>query len=337
MSVKVAKNRFINFSLVTEYRRFLGSASNIVQLGKRLTSAAETAQLLRQADTVRECGLILSNFPVKEYQLIGRYYLGWCACWDGIDVALSFFENIFDQSKTYKAKALITLGGLAAAKGNFEDEMRYRKEALKYSDLSTSIRILRGIAVIKAKEGFHKSAARDLEALVPVLRHTQVPASYEILNSLAVELGEVGRIEEAQSICRIVLASPFAFAYPEWRETGQDLALRGYKSRSSVPVIQSFFTPKKLQNVLNLPERERPESKRRSPFFQPSEVTSLKDWKNKMVKEPNGDNGDEKNLDEMNDKDLFMELMRVASDDSITSRKLRKMVDAIKKIASEKD
>jgi tetratricopeptide (TPR) repeat protein len=332
MSVRVAKNRFISFSLVAEYHHFLEGISNIVELGKHLTSAAETAQLIRQADTVREYGLILSNLPVKEYQLIGRYYLGWCACWNGIDVAPSFFESIFDQSRTYKAKALITLGGLAAAKGNFEDEMRYRKEALKYSDLATSIRVLRGIAVVKAKEGFHKSAAHDLEKLVPLLRHTQAPASYEILNSLAFELCEVGRIEEAANISRIVLASPYAFAYPEYRETANEVAFRGYKSRSVIS-----FKQQKPENLLRLPDREPSESVRRSPFFQPSSITKLADWKKKMVKEPNGDNDIDEKIDEMDDRDLLATLIQIAAKDDVDEEKLRDVVKfAIKSLGLPK-
>ena len=331
MSVSVAKSRFIHFSSVAQYRHFLGGVSNIVELGKHLTWAAETAQLMQQTDAVREYGLILSNLPVKEYQLIGQYYLGWYAGYSGGEVSASLFENIFEQSKTYKAKSLITLGAFTGAKGNLEDELRYHQEALKYSDLATSIRILRAVAIVKSKEGFHKSAIRTLESVLPVLRFAQPPVYYNVLNSLAVELGEVGRVEEANNICKVVLASPYINAYPEWRETGQDLALRGYSSRSSVRVLQSFTV-----NLASLPKREPSATPVHSAIFGPAPVVSLKEWKEeKMVKEQNGD--DDKDLDEMNDKDLFMEIMRVASQDFITSKKLRKMVDALKKIASEKD
>jgi hypothetical protein len=163
--------------------------------------------------------------------------------------------------------------------------------------------------------------------IAEVTSHISIPPSLMDLTHLAIELGEVGRIEEAQNVCRITLASPYAFAYPEWRETEQDLALRGYKSRSSVRVKQI------PGNIAYLPE---PCPVSDTPAqSEAARVLSIEDWKKKMVKEPNGD--DEKDLDEMNDKDLFMEIMRVASQDSITSEKLRKMVDAIKKIASEKN
>jgi tetratricopeptide (TPR) repeat protein len=327
MSVTVANSRFIVPSIV-KYRQFLGGISNVSELGKHLTLAAETAQMLRQTDIVRECGLLLSNFPLKEYQLIGQYYLGWLEYWNGSLVSANLFENIFEQSKTYKAKSLMTLAALSAAQGQLENEMRYDIEALKYADIPTSIKLLRGIAVVKAKEGFHKHAVRDLESILPYIRYAGPYASCQHLNSLAVELGEVGRIEEAQNVCRITLASPYVIAYPEWRETWQDLALRGYKSRSYVPVIQSF-SESKIQNVLHLPERDRSEITRRSPFFQPREVTSLKDWKNKMVKEPNGDDG--KDSEQATEQDLVLQIMELVAKKRFSRKQLLEIRNQLEK------
>jgi hypothetical protein len=326
MSVSVAKNRFINVSLVDKYRHFMGSALNIVELGKHLTLAAETAQLMRQTDAVREYGLILSNLPVKEYQLIGQYYLGWYACCNGNDVSASLFENIFDRSKTFKAKSLITIGALAGAKGDLETELWYQNEALKYSDLATSIRILRGMAVVKGKEGFHKSAVRTIESVLPVLPFARPQVYYDTLNSYAVELGEVGRIQEAQNVCRITLASPYLIAYPEWRETGQDLALRGYKSRSSIQV-------KKIPgNLLYLPERS-PVADRPKPGYLAPVVDYLK-WKKKMGKKPNG-NGEELPED-MTVQQMAMKIIELITKNKDDEDKLRDLLEQAMKIYSKK-
>lgn len=46
-------------------------------------------------------------------------------------------------------------------------------------------------------------------------------------NSLAVELFAVWRLEEAKNVSQIVLASPFASPYPEYRETREEIALKG--------------------------------------------------------------------------------------------------------------
>jgi hypothetical protein len=322
MSVRVANNRFISLSLIAKYRQFLGGVSNIVELGKHLTLAAETAQLMWQTDAVREYGLILSNLPVKEYQLIGQYYLGWYAYCNGDDVTPSLFENIFDRSKTYKAKSLITLGALTGAKQDLESEMRYYQEALKHSDLATSIRIARAIAIVKSKEGFHKSAIRSLESVLPILKFAQPQIYYDSLNSFAVELGEVGRIEEANNICKVVLASPYVFAYPQWRETGADIARRGYKSRSSVPIIQSFSEPEKIQNVLYMPERNSAPVRLRT---KPAKVLNYLDWKQKMVKDdeipPDADEGD-----------LYLRLMELIAQKDLTTWELRQVIDFVEKL-----
>ena len=334
MSVSVAKNRFINFSLAAKYH-FLEGVSNIVKLGKHLTSAAETAQLMWQADAVREYGLMLSNLPVKEYQLIGQYYLAWHAYCSGNDVTASQFENIFAESKTYKAKSLITLGAFAGARQDLESEMRYYKEALEQSDLATSVRVHRAIAIVKSKEGFHKSAVRSLESALPILRFAQPQVYYDTLNSLAVELGEVGRIEEANNICRVVVASPYAFAYPKWRETEQELALRAYKSRSAVSVSQKIKPHAAKQvsldsdNILHLPQRSltsaSPASKRKASL---APILDYQKWKAKMEEQK-----ELANIRNMSEKDIFMEILRISSHPSISRQALLNILEEARRSA----
>ncbi len=178
-------------------------------------------------------------------------------------------------------------------------------------------------------EGFHKQSWKDLERITPLVRYSPPIERFQYLNSLAVELTEVGRIEEASNISRIVLASPFAFAYPEWRETGQELALRGYKSRSSVPVIQSFFKPakiqnEKIQNVLSFPERNTAPVRLRS---KPAKVLDLQAWRAKMAEEekdeipPDADEGD-----------LYLRLMELIALKDLNAWELRQVIDFVEKL-----
>jgi hypothetical protein len=232
----------------------------------------------------------------------------------------------------YRARALVSLSAISWVKNQPGNTLKYCIEATKIERLDlTAIQALRGIAVLKGREGFHHSSLKDLENLYPIMKHTPPHLYLDYLNSLAVELAECDRLEEAQNISKITCSSPLVVVYPEWRETGQDLALRGYRSRSSIPIIQTF-----PGNLASMPKHQPSATPVHSGIFGPAPVVSLEEWKEeKMAKESNGN--DEKDLDEMNDKDLFMEIMRVASQDFITSKKLRKMVDALKKIASEKD
>jgi hypothetical protein len=53
---------------------------------------------------------------------------------------------------------------------------------------------------------------------------------------------QIGRIEEARNIIRIPLASPYAAAYPEWRETGDEIALRGWRPSRSLVSIPDYVS-----------------------------------------------------------------------------------------------
>jgi AraC-like DNA-binding protein len=68
-------------------------------------------------------------------------------------------------------------------------------------------------------EGFHASALRELERLLPLLRHAEPLMYFDVLNSYAVELIENSRTSEAQNAALVAASSPFGPFYPEWRET----------------------------------------------------------------------------------------------------------------------
>jgi tetratricopeptide (TPR) repeat protein len=208
-------------------------------LGNRIISEIKIARAFRQSDVVRQLSSILINFPVREYQLIGEYYEVWCDYRES-KCRTEVLERVIEQSKTYKTKALFSLAAFEGRKGRIETSLRLYSESLKTAPtVSEQIELLRSVAVLKAGEGFHASSLKDLESLLPFIRCSEPLAYYDFLNSYAIELGEVGRIEEAQNVCRITLASPYAFAYPEWSETANEIALRGYKSRSSVSVTRN--------------------------------------------------------------------------------------------------
>jgi hypothetical protein len=109
-------------------------------------------------------------------------------------------------------------------------------------------------ALVKALEGDHRGALVDLEKMFPLVRmaNSQQPyAYYDYLNTLAVELCEARRLEEARRASEIALASPFASAYPEWRETREEIELKGRcLSRSTVAFAQR--TPQSA-NLITLP------------------------------------------------------------------------------------
>lgn len=328
MTVKVANSRFITSSLRGGfYQQLLLSISDFKTLGNRLVSMAGLAQGFRQIDALEEISRVLSNFPLSEYHYAGQYYWGWCNLRKGKDPE-QYLETVINHSSSFRAMALIDVATFQARE-SYETAIKYYEEAAHWaSSPSTAVQAARSIAAVKGLEGFHDHALIELERIFPLVRYAKPHIYYQYLNSYAVELGEVGRLEEAANVCRVILASPYIKAYPEWRETGKEIYLRGYKSRSSIPVIQSFLVPEKqpekIQNVLRLPERNTAPVRLRT---KPAKVLSYVDWKERMVKEekdeipPDADEGD-----------LYLRLMEMIALKDLNAWELRQVIDFVEKL-----
>jgi hypothetical protein len=237
MSKRTANNLFILPSMPRFYQQLLTGIGTYEELGKRVVKAVKLHHSFRQVDKVRELSQILVNFPIKEYRLISQYYLLWCGCREKKYHA-RILETVIEQSQTYKTKALQSRAAYEIFSGNSAQALYFYTESFKTQpSVSEYIETVKAIAYVKAVEGSHQSALKDLESLIPILRHAEPFAHYDILNSLAVELGEAGRKEEARNVSRIVLASPFAPAYPEWQDTAEDLKPAN-RSFISVPQIE---------------------------------------------------------------------------------------------------
>ena len=332
MRVKTANSLFIDFSLKRYagfYQHLLNNVANFQALGDSLVKNAEQAYAFRLLPKVEELGVVLSGLPAREYQLVGQYYLGWCAYRRGED-ARNIFEPVAEYSDTYRSRALSSLAALEARKGNYDVELNYITESLKYVKApSELIEVSRGVAVVKAKEGYHQQSLRDLEELVPLLSHAEPNVYFAVLNSLAVEMGEAGRLQEARNISKAVLASPYAFAYSEWQETSAEL---NEANRSFVAINSSPYT---VPNVLFMPAPERHTGERPTELKQahrPAQVFNLQQWKKKVVKEPSGDEKNVQDSGEISDRQMLLKIVELASTDDLSDDALREMVEALEKI-----
>jgi tetratricopeptide (TPR) repeat protein len=298
------------------------------QIGHRLIQLAEQAHAFRQFDKIKEMGLMLSNIPIKDYQAIGSYFLAVAANHKGKgnqDEAKRLFELTVDTAPdTYKVKATLSLGGLSFHRRDYDSSLYFYHEGLKTGKLSAAgLHAIRAISVLKAIEGNHAQAVRDLESILSVIKYAPAHIYFDILNSYAVELGEVGRKDEARSIMRHVLASPFIFAYPEWRETAEELK---QANRSSV-VIESATSLSR--NVLFMPvEHER---RQNAAERSPATIVDFRKWKARMFK----DGEKTQNKKRMSDKDILMRLMEILTDETTTSEQKRQIWEAAEKIISE--
>jgi tetratricopeptide (TPR) repeat protein len=323
MSKQTDKSLFILPSMPRLYQQILSGVASYEALGNRIIRRIRRAHAFRDLQQVCELAAMLQNFPIKEYQLIGSYYIVWCKCRQ-LEYDIEALERIIDQSDTYKAKALLSRAAFEGYKGNTNAELFFYNEALKaFPTISERIDILRAIAVVKAKEGFHKLAIKDLESLITIIRHADALVYFDFLNSYAVEIGEAGRIHEARNISQIVIHSPFAFAYPEWQGTANDL--KGL-NRSFVAFKPFKDIPR---NVLPRPVREHEAGAQQG--GKPAQVMSLQKWKAKMVK----DKKDEPELKDV--KDILMWMMNTYTDDETSDHERYRMYEAMRKIIAERN
>lgn len=222
MSKQTEDNLFIVSSGLGFYQQLLSGIRTYEQLGNRLLSEIKAAHLFRQADRVRELSTMLLQVPIKEYQLIARYYLVWCDCRE-LKLNTGVLETVIEHSQSYKAKGLVARAAHEALRGNIDPMIYFYTEALKASpNISEYVDIVKSISAVKSVEGFHESALKDLESVLPVIKHVEPFVYFDFLNSYAVELIENGRCEEASNVSNIVVASSFAPYYPEWQETNSE-------------------------------------------------------------------------------------------------------------------
>jgi tetratricopeptide (TPR) repeat protein len=184
----------------------------------------------------------------KELRAIARYYQALGIWRQGqIDEARRRLERVTAESTTYRARALLTIGATYFGQGKAEAALPFYLavgQAAGERDLLTFAESQKMIAVVRSIHGDHKQALEDIEKLFPLVRTIgkhYPPLYYDFLNSLAVELGEVGRLDEAEAACRIVLASPFAKAYPGWVETRDEIAAK--RAAATPPVVAINITP----------------------------------------------------------------------------------------------
>jgi len=323
MNKETAKNLFIVSSMPRLYQHLLSGIAGYEALGNRIVKQIKTAHAFRRVEHVRELAAILSNIPIREYQLIGQYYLMWCKCRESIYKAEAL-ENLIGQTQTYKTQVLSSRAGIEVYQGNLEAALYFYNEALKTSPaVPDYIYMKLGVAQVKGFEGFHQSALNDIENLIPIIRYAEPKPFFETLNSYATELGAVGRFYEARNIMRHVLASPFIQAYPEWQETAQELN----PSRRSMVTIGAM-----PYNVLTMPEREPGEQPTVQP--KPARVLSFAKGKKKMDKKDK-DEKIQKSIAEMNFKDLGFKLLEIITTNQADEEQMRLIVTFAMSLFSE--
>lgn len=227
----------------------------LTDIGTSLSGVADHAHILRRFDIVGYVGQVLSSLPFSpRLEGIGHYYLGL-----GLNrgthgdtvSACPLFERAADNaSLRYRARAMHALGTNALAAGDHKTATSFYREVIGIVardpafDPVTLYFTSRISAVIGGMEGDHRGAVANLEKMFSLARmasSVQPYAYYDYMNTLAVELAEVGRLEQARRASEMALASPFAPAYPEWQETFDEITLKQRRASRSTVAVSGFI------------------------------------------------------------------------------------------------
>ncbi len=242
----------------------------LTDLATKLASVGDHAYAIRQPDIVGDVGLLLLSLPrSQQVESAGYYYqalsLNQFGRGDTVRACTLFEQVAENASLRYRARAMLALGTKSFRVGDGPAAVSFYREVMRILardhvlDPVTSSIASRMTAVIRGMSGDHRGAVVDLESMFPLARMAgslQPHTYYDYLNTLAVELGEVGRLAQARRASEIALSSPFGSMYPMWRETFEDISLkRARASRSMVAVPQGISETQKLRRQTAEPDK----------------------------------------------------------------------------------
>jgi tetratricopeptide (TPR) repeat protein len=345
----------------------------LMRLGDRLVALVEHAHAFRRMDMLERISQILLKLPLPcRFEAVGQYYRALCIHRLGrgdVERAAGLLEHVAESAPPrYRARAMQSLGTNSCRKGDYQAALSHYREAGRFAsrsniyDAYATLGSLKMTAVINGLEGNHRGAVVLLENLFPLannVRSSQPHVYYDYMNSLAVELCEVGKLEEATNVSDIVLASPFASAYPEWRETRDEIQLRGWRpSRSAVAVTQPravTATRSKAQTLIRLPVSGRVHSLSAvepPTLGKPARVLSMEEWKKRMPSQLGGDPQDrtiprpttdkEKQarafeLRRLDTRQMLLRLMKAIGDEDISDDQLLRALIILEGAASDEN
>jgi tetratricopeptide (TPR) repeat protein len=188
-------------------------------------SLAEQAYSARQTDALAHIGRQLSSSLVGINEWVGRFYEGLALSSSLANRARAdaIFAQVAERATPlYRAKALLASGSLRQRTGDDKSALALYQDAERLAPSDPLIRLYTGEnrAIIESARGNHK---RALAGFVAASRYATGANYFNNLNSIAEELKELGRYEEAHHYSSVCMRSPFAAAYPEWRDTAVEI------------------------------------------------------------------------------------------------------------------
>jgi hypothetical protein len=210
----------------------------------RLIQLADMAAELRQPETVARIGSALSRLG---YDDAGYFYQAIAlnrSTAQRITTEPLLIELIEKASPLIAGKAALALGTNAFEAGDISLSQNCYNDARRLSpDPLIHLHTSEMRAIIESQNGNHQQALSILLESLPVARSVH---RLNHLNSMAVELNNLGRHDEARHYLAPCLASPYVSAYPEWKDTAKEIP---HASRSRVVIEPA---PQVRHNVVSV-------------------------------------------------------------------------------------
>lgn len=246
--------------LLAQFARITDSRQLFNALTNRFTSLAEYYYVTRDFDSLNQVSSVLLNLPLSDAQQTGLYYQSFIKYRSGQknEAQAQLEKVIASSSSAYQARALQTLGSFHYYQGKIDDALRLYKETSQMALSERGGNLLAGLMAnlntchVLSDVGDHHRSLSKLENLWPLVHFAskQMPFYfYGYHNDLAVELGAVGRIAEAQSAISVALSSPYASAYPEWSETRDEV-----EEKRNYPDLSRCFIDRSLTESEAIPD-----------------------------------------------------------------------------------
>ena len=213
------------------------SKADIDATGRLLLGLAKQARVNRRFDLLDAISnLICDLLPDTPFARTALYYKAFCLHQNGrvsTTQARTELETAIGLAPpNYKPGALLALAASYRDTGEIVEFAAVSHEAAKAArtvDTLSEVQALRNLAISRALLGDHTHALSMLFSLLPMMRNvaTSYPSDFfSHLNSLAIEMGEVGRIDEANRLIDFVLRSTLAKQRPQWHDTKLELATK---------------------------------------------------------------------------------------------------------------
>ena len=245
-------------------KRFLMLLSSARDLQReqlyQLLEKAEYCYCLKDSKGQYEFGKALSLFA-SPFDLIGDYYQSAYLHKTGQkQLAIEKLERVRREVKgIYADKATLTLSTMRDIDHDPDESLKLRLELAKSESIPVVVEAAIGIASILGSQGEHDKALKELERVFPLLSKLgNMPLPFDVYNSYATELAEVGKIELASEVIRPVILSPYTPFYPNWPETLKEIEAKSSR-KSMVTISRSniiYFPVREVEETQEIEEQE---------------------------------------------------------------------------------